>query len=69
MVTLERELMAEEDVHDYILEELLEEVRRGEIPIYLALINLDRLSSIGITQRRGARKQLYGIAKMRMDKE
>lgn len=57
---------------EYLCEELIDEVRRGDIPIYRALINLRELYTEGlISQQRkvDCRKDLNALMKQRMDKE
>ncbi len=59
-------------IGDYLCEELTDEVKRGSIPIYRALINLRELYATGlITQNQNVecRKWLHEMAKVRADKE
>ncbi len=57
---------------DYLCEELMDEVRRGDVPIYQALLNLHELRRTGlITRDQGVKykKQLALLAAQQMDKE
>lgn len=59
------------DTGDYLCEELMEEVIRGDIPIYRGLINLRELFATGLispNQRSECRRQLNDLVEHRASK-
>ncbi len=57
---------------DYLCEELMDEVRKGDVPIYQALISLHELRRKELIHRdQGVKykKQLVALAELRMGKD
>ncbi len=57
---------------DYLCEELMDEVSRGDIPIYRGLINLNELYGTGLISQQAkidCRRQLQALLEQRMAKE
>ena len=57
---------------DYLCEELMDEVYRGDIPVYRGLINLNELYATGLISQQSkidCRRKLQLLAEQRMDKE
>ncbi len=58
-------------VGDYLCEELVDEVSRGDIPIYRGLINLTELYATGLISQQAkvdCRRQLQALLETRIDK-
>jgi hypothetical protein len=59
------------DAGDYLVEELLDEIYRGDVPIYRGLINLRELQTTGLIspeQTRDGKKKLNRLIEERMEK-
>ncbi len=57
---------------DYLCEELMEEVQRGDVPIYRGLLNLRELQTTGLItpeQTRDCKRQLNAWVEQRAAKE
>ncbi len=61
-----------DDIYDYMCEELLDRVRRRDIPVYQAMLDLSNMTAIGVIPMNkfsGCRRELQAILEERADRQ